>query len=40
MKFKNLLMSFFAVTVLTVANLGAGINCLGLLYQPKFPNKN
>jgi len=40
MKFKSLVLSLLAVTVLSVANLGAGINCIGILYQPKFPSKN
>ncbi len=39
MKIKNLLLNSFAATVSAVANFGAGTNCIGLLYQPKFPGK-
>jgi len=39
MKTKNMFLSLFAVVVMAFANLGAGINCIGIMYQPKFPGK-
>lgn len=39
MKRKTTLFSLLAVLSLTFANLGAGVNCWGVLYQPRFPEK-
>lgn len=39
MRVKNMFLSLFAVIIMTFANLGANINCIGIMYQPKFPGK-
>ncbi|SNT22849.1 cyclic lactone autoinducer peptide [Anaerovirgula multivorans] len=39
MRVKNMFLNLFAVTIMTFANLGANINCIGIMYQPKFPGK-
>ena len=39
MKKKNILLSLLAVVAAESASLGADINCLGFLYQPKCPNR-
>ena len=36
---KSTLLSLVAVLSLTFANLGAGVNCWGALYQPKLPEQ-
>lgn len=39
MKKQNILLSLLASVAVQSANLGADINCLGFLYQPKCPNR-
>lgn len=39
MKAKKSLLGMFAMVALVFANLGATINCFGLFYQPKYPQK-
>ncbi|QUH19813.1 cyclic lactone autoinducer peptide [Alkaliphilus sp. B6464] len=39
MKKGNILLNVLAVVAAQSANLGAEINCVGFLYQPKCPNR-
>ncbi|MGV8145689.1 MAG: cyclic lactone autoinducer peptide [Alkaliphilus sp.] len=39
MRKKSTIFNLLAVMTLVVANLGVGVNCWGLLYQPKCPKK-
>ncbi len=39
MKNKRYLLNLVAALSLIFANLGAGVNCWGLLYQPEMPQQ-
>ncbi|WP_083760809.1 cyclic lactone autoinducer peptide [Alkaliphilus metalliredigens] len=39
MKFTSIAMSWLAAVVLVFAEVGGSINCIGFLYQPKYPGK-
>ena len=39
MKNKSYLLNLVAVLSLTFANLGAEVNCWGILYQPEMPKQ-
>ncbi|WP_157047122.1 cyclic lactone autoinducer peptide [Alkaliphilus metalliredigens] len=39
LKFTGIAMSWLAVIVVAFAEVGSNINCIGFLYQPKFPQK-